>query len=247
MTVLITLFITLCATAAILNLGRITKHPGLRVSSREYINRQLLFQVLLFGVAMLFLGAVYLLNAHGLAHFFATGDIAAPAGEVVWLGIGEGESWLGVGASFTFFVTLATTLFVYMKFRKSGGRASQVLPYTLWIVLFALTNSFSEEVIFRLGIIVPLYGSVDRAFILLISALAFGVPHLGGMPNGVVGAMMAGFLGWLLAKSVVETSGIFWAWSIHFLQDVVIFTAFVMSEVKNALAVPGEERAATLS
>jgi uncharacterized protein len=37
---------------------------------------------------------------------------------------------------------------------------------------------------------------------------------------------LAGFLGWLLAKSIVETRGIFWAWFIHFLQDVIIFTGF---------------------
>jgi len=40
---------------------------------------------------------------------------------------------------------------------------------------------------------------------------------------------MAGFLGWLLARSVVDTRGMFWAWFLHFLQDVVIFTAGVLS------------------
>jgi hypothetical protein len=43
---------------------------------------------------------------------------------------------------------------------------------------------------------------------------------------------MAGLLGWLLAKSVLETNGIFWAWCIHFLQDIVIFSAFVMAAAK---------------
>jgi len=40
---------------------------------------------------------------------------------------------------------------------------------------------------------------------------------------------MAGFLGWLLARSVVDTRGVFWAWFLHFLQDVVIFTAVVLT------------------
>jgi len=31
------------------------------------------------------------------------------------------------------------------------------------------------------------------------------------------------FLGWLLAKSIAETEGMFWAWFIHFLQDLIIF------------------------
>lgn len=55
-----------------------------------------------------------------------------------------------------------------------------------------------------------------------MSALVFGLPHYFGTPGGVVGSLMAGFLGWLLAKSIQETGGIFWAWLIHFIQDVVI-------------------------
>lgn len=46
---------------------------------------------------------------------------------------------------------------------------------------------------------------------------------------------MAGLLSGLLAKSVVETNGIFWAWFIHFLQDVVIFSAFVMAAANKSL------------
>jgi uncharacterized protein len=46
-----------------------------------------------------------------------------------------------------------------------------------------------------------------------------------------VGMLLAGFLGWLLAKSVFETQGLFWAWGIHFLQDVVIISAFIISEI----------------
>lgn len=45
---------------------------------------------------------------------------------------------------------------------------------------------------------------------------------------------MAGLLGWLLAKSVLETNGIFWVWGIHFLQDVVIFSAFVLAGARGS-------------
>lgn len=33
----------------------------------------------------------------------------------------------------------------------------------------------------------------------------------------------SGLFCWLIAKSVLETQGTFWAWSIHFIRDVVIF------------------------
>ena len=42
------------------------------------------------------------------------------------------------------------------------------------------------------------------------------------MPSGVIGILLAGLLGYVLSKSIYETNGIFWAWFIHFLQDVII-------------------------
>jgi hypothetical protein len=41
---------------------------------------------------------------------------------------------------------------------------------------------------------------------------------------------LAGFLGWFLAKSIGETHGFFWAWLIHFLQDVVIITGLFFQQ-----------------
>jgi uncharacterized protein len=105
------------------------------------------------------------------------------------------------------------------------------------VCIFSASNSFSEEIIFRLRVIVPLYGDVKTSYILLISAVAFGVPHLRGMPNGIIGACMAGLLGWVLAKSVIEINGFFWAWFIHFLQDIVIYSAFVMAALSKRGAV----------
>jgi membrane protease YdiL (CAAX protease family) len=62
----------------------------------------------------------------------------------------------------------------------------------LWIILFSLTNSFGEEMIFRLGIVSPLKGLIAPMTIFLISAVLFGIPHFAGMPNGIIGATLAG-------------------------------------------------------
>ncbi len=233
MDVMFALVIVIGATVAILNLSRFAQKIPFSVSGLDYINTQSKYQALLLVVAMLVLPAIYFVNEANFAAFLAPGNIAAPANGVSWLGISAGESWRSLGASLSLFITLATTTFVYLQFRKSVGDPKQLLPYLPWILLFSLTNSFSEEVVYRLGVIVPLVGSVDTDHILLISAVAFGAPHLRGMPNGIVGTLMAGLLGWLLAKSVVETNGIFWAWFIHFLQDIVIFSAFVMAEANH--------------
>jgi hypothetical protein len=38
---------------------------------------------------------------------------------------------------------------------------------------------------------------------------------------------MSTLLGWLLAKSVLETRGLGWAWIVHFSQDVIIFVVIL--------------------
>lgn len=232
MEIVLTLLALAGVSIIILNLNRFAKTLPFSVSKLAYINTQLKFQTLLLSIALLVLVALYFLSPATLSSFFSLGNIAAPAKAVSWLGISEGESWLNLGASLSFFITLATATFVFLQFRNAAGSFKLLVPLLFWVVLFSLSNSFSEEVIYRLGVIVPLAEPVDSRTLLLISAVAFGLPHLRGMPNGIVGAVMAGFLGWLLAKSVTETNGIFWAWFIHSLQDVVIFSAFVMAADK---------------
>ncbi|MCG7965096.1 MAG: CPBP family intramembrane metalloprotease [Candidatus Thiodiazotropha taylori] len=99
------------------------------------------------------------------------------------------------------------------------------------IIVF-LKQFIFEEAIFRLGIVSPSMDRIDTSYIALISAIIFGVTHFSGMPHGLTGMLMAGFLGWFLAKSVIEAQGIFWAWSIHFIQDVVIYIGFMINRVK---------------
>jgi hypothetical protein len=41
--------------------------------------------------------------------------------------------------------------------------------------------------------------------------------------------ILAGFIAWFLAKSIHETKGFFWAWLIHFVQDVMIMTALFLT------------------
>jgi uncharacterized protein len=43
---------------------------------------------------------------------------------------------------------------------------------------------------------------------------------------------MSGGLDWVLGKSMLETKGIFWAWFIHFWQDVAIFVFIFAGSVR---------------
>ena len=68
----------------------------------------------------------------------------------------------------------------------------------------------------------------------IFSGLWFGVPHYFGTPGKIPGVLMAGFLGWIAAISILETGGIAVAWAIHFVQDVPIITMLLAVAVEEA-------------
>ena len=96
------------------------------------------------------------------------------------------------------------------------------------VLLFAATNAWSEEILSRFVIVAGLHDKLRPSVICWISAAIFGVPHFFGTPSGIFGVMMAGLMGWILAKSMLETKALGWALFIHFLQDLVIFGAGAM-------------------
>ena len=96
------------------------------------------------------------------------------------------------------------------------------------MLLFAATNAWTEETLSRFVIVSGLYGKLSKGTICWISSIIFGLGHFFGTPNGIFGVIASGVLGWLLAKSVIETKALGWALFIHFLQDVVIFGAGAM-------------------
>lgn len=220
--------IVLIATFVISWCAMLAKKISLPVSTFSYINAQFTYQLLLLGLTSLVLAIMVLLNKENFFLFFSRGDISASAREVSWLGIGKGETWLTIGPSITGIITLATILFMSLGIWRVKAKPGVLWRYIPWVVLFSFTNSFAEEVIYRLGVIVPLYGTESIVVISAISAVLFGLPHYRGMPSGLTGVVMAGILGWILAKSVIETQGIAWAWGIHFLQDIAIYSGTVI-------------------
>ena len=102
--------------------------------------------------------------------------------------------------------------------------------YSYNIIVFF--NSLTEELIFRFGIVGSLFNHYPKLTVLIISAILFGLPHYFGWPSGFVGILMSGVLGYILCKATIETKGLSIAWSIHFVQDIIIFTALFMMNVK---------------
>jgi membrane protease YdiL (CAAX protease family) len=228
--VLLPIFIVVIFTAAMLYVGWLSKKMHFDITSNHYLNIQMSYQVVLIGITTLSIMTTYFLNKENFHQYFSMGNISAAGESLALFGIKKGDTWLKTGLSLSVIITLVTSIFMYFQLKTSAIDWSTLRTGFLWILLLSLTNSFGEEMIFRLGIVSPLKGLLSPLVIFSISAVLFGLPHFAGMPSGIIGATLAGILGFALAKSMYETNGFFWAWFIHFLQDVVIIGAlFLMS------------------
>ena len=78
----------------------------------------------------------------------------------------------------------------------------------------------------------PLPRAIAWGAAALLTAVLFGLGHYYGQPSGPIGVLMAGFAGWIWAKSMIETRGSAWAFLIHMVQDIVIFSFLAAGAAK---------------
>jgi membrane protease YdiL (CAAX protease family) len=232
MITVLTFLLIVLAVAGIFSLRPIVAKISTILHVNSTVDYQIKFQSLQLVLTAIVLLIVYFLNPENFAHFFRVGDVNAHISKIAWLGVTGNETWLEIATSIGLFITLGTAIFMFFQLKKAGVDYHYFVFSLLWAIPFSMTNAFSEEAIFRIGIVSPLFGIFSISIIILISAMVFGLPHYFGMPSGIIGALMAGFLGWLLAMSLVETQGLLIAWAIHFAQDVVIITSMILMSKK---------------
>ncbi|MBN2224031.1 MAG: CPBP family intramembrane metalloprotease [Deltaproteobacteria bacterium] len=89
---------------------------------------------------------------------------------------------------------------------------------------FALLNGVVEEVIFRGILWDGIKALVPAPWVLLtVQALFFGTAHFWGVPNGIVGAVMATIYGLMLGIIRLRADGLLMAIITHVFADIVIF------------------------
>lgn len=157
------------------------------------------------------------------AFFLVKGDMSAPVEPVKVLGIKPTERWRTLGRNFALIISLGTLTFLVLAGRPPLDLALRALPFLPAVLLAAALNAFNEEMTYKASFLSVLEGPLGRNQALWLMAAYFGIGHFYGVPYGVIGVLMAGFLGWFLGKSMLETRGLAWAWIIHFFQDVLIF------------------------
>jgi len=197
------------------------------VDGAPELDARLRHQLMTLPLALLVVLAVRALVPSG-ARFLRIGRLDAPVVPVRAVGLipAPHETWRHVGRNFAVVLTAVTAVVVGLQVvRGAEFDALRALRMAPWIALLAASNAFVEEAITRFGVVAALIDRVGPNASYLVSGVLFGVAHYAGVPGGLPGVLVAGFLGWLLAKSVGETGGLGWAWFLHLLQDVVIFTA----------------------
>ena len=144
-------------------------------------------------------------------------------------GEGNGSAWQTLGPVLAIAFTIGTAMLMSFNVGANHGTINDTFfKLVPLVILFAATNAWTEEILSRFVIVAGLSGKIRPAVICWISAVTFGIPHFFGTPSGLFGVVMSGLLGWLLAKSVIETKSLGWALFIHFLQDLIIFGAGAM-------------------
>lgn len=183
-------------------------------------------------VTLVLIGCLFILKKKRNAFFLARGEIAAPAVDPVrWLGIKKGDKWNHIGLVSAGCISLGTLAFLVIAGRPSPSILPKMLPFLPGIFLAAALNAFNEEMTYKASFLSVLEDVVGKRQSLLLMAAYFGILHFYGVPYGVVGVILATFLGWFLGKSMLETRGLFWAWFIHFWQDVLIFAFMVIGSI----------------
>ena len=226
-----TLLIVAIAAIILSTSKTFTNLISFKFHQNDFINSIAKHQLLAILVATIVVVLITKLNPDN-KHFLNIGNLNVIAEKEKWLGINGKSTWKTNGLQLLFFVSIPTAIFMFLALKYTNSLNNFQLYFIPLIILFALINSLTEELIFRFGIVGGLYTHSPKLMILIISAILFGLPHYFGWPSGFAGIFMAGMLGYILCKATIETKGISIAWTIHFVQDVIIFTALFMMNIK---------------
>jgi membrane protease YdiL (CAAX protease family) len=161
--------------------------------------------------------------------FLCRGDLNAPAQPEAILWFRRPIPWTRFGYQLLIIFGIALPLFLFFSVGPDLTKAWRIWRYLPWGLATAALNAANEEFQFRSVLLARLKDLLSDREALLLTAVLFGLCHYYGQPSGPIGVIMAGVAGWIWGKSMLETRGFTWAFSIHFVQDVVIFCFLAMS------------------
>ena len=156
--------------------------------------------------------------------FLCLGHPAAPAQPIPFLGLRRPVPWTWLGPAFILVFAVFLAPYLYLTVHPNFNVSERIVRTFPWSLAVATLNAASEEFQFRSVLLAHLRGVFRPAETVLLTAVFFGLGHYYGQPSGPLGVLMAGFAGWIWARSMIDTRGGLWAFLIHMVQDIVIFT-----------------------
>lgn len=228
MDLVLTLLAILVGTAAIFGIGHWSAIQANRDGKYSELRKQFWYQPTAF-IAVWLLAWLFSLVTRDGRHISLIGNLTAATDAFEWLGFAKHTSWSEVGPTFVVIPFVVTVVVVYFQLiHKKHANLGQLPLAVLAAIPLSVANSLTEEILFRYIPVRGLSGQLAPIAVALLCAIAFGAPHYFGKPGKIPGVLMAGFLGYVMAWSVLDTGSLEWAWIIHFVQDVPIIAMLLM-------------------
>ena len=160
--------------------------------------------------------------------FLIRGNLRAPGRPTRLLMMKEPEPWTIIFRNFIVVYIIILLVYWGMQVIFVSPRISQVIIYLPAILIAAAVNAFGEEFEFRSMPLVRLEPVFGPGQAIIMAAVMFGLMHYFGDPGGPIGVLLTGYLGWIAAKSMIETRGFVMAFVIHFVGDFFIYCFWAM-------------------
>jgi membrane protease YdiL (CAAX protease family) len=192
------------------------------------------FQALKLAVTVIMIATLLVMHRGWKDFFFTVGRL----GEAVRTRrVGKNSNrpaltWWILSIALGMVIAPLTLLFFGMAGLPSVSAVAGAAPIFPMVLLFALTNAFSEETQFRAALLGDAQNIVGSGQAIWLTATFFGFAHyFGGAPAGVPGVLIAGALGALFAWCMLGSKSIFSSWFIHFCQNVIIYAFWAINSV----------------
>ena len=181
-----TLIVVGVATILLVTASTFTNKITLQIHPNNFVNSLAKYQFFALIVGIL-VTAFILFSSPESRQFLNKGKLSIIAEKEKWLGINGKSSWRINGLQLLLFISIATGIFMFLAVKYTNSIDNFQWSFIPLILLFSLTNSLTEELIFRFGIVGGLFNHYPKLTILIISAILFGLPHYFGWPSGFLG------------------------------------------------------------
>jgi membrane protease YdiL (CAAX protease family) len=155
--------------------------------------------------------------------FLARGNPSAPASPTPLLQGRKTAPWNHIIRTFLPIYALIVVVIEVLLVRPQVSRIPRALLALPAILLSAAINAFGEEFEFRSMVLARLEPVLGPQQAIWLAAGLFGLMHYFGAPGSIQGVLLAAYLGWIAAKSMIETRSIIWAFLLHFVGNLLIF------------------------